>query len=207
METLIKKKQAEELKFEEMDVLKVLMEGMSALNTMELLSFIHRDIKSANILVTSDGKNKIGDFNSSKVIEGTIGSSTVAGSLEYTAPEIVNSERCTFAVDVFSLGAVLYEMMVGRTPFVNERGLVLRNLSLGKYTPIPANLGYSAELVNLVHSCLRLDPAGRPTAAAVLSSALASRTRTAELARELGRVQERLTRAEADAVELRAESG
>lgn len=203
LESLIIKKRKENEKFSEVDVVKVLIEGMRVLKGMQAQNFIHRDIKSANLFFGKDGKLKFGDFNTSKVLEENIGASTVAGSLEYTAPEVLNSDLYSYPVDVFSFGAVLYQMMMGRTPFANERGIVMKNLTSGKYEPILTSLGYSQALIETVHSCLMTDPASRPTPTQVLASPFVLVAEADELRRQLAQMKEAKMKAEEKMVQLR----
>lgn len=172
LDALIKKKAMKKEKFSEVEVIKLLIEGVSALEELHSHNLIHRDVKAANFLVGDDGKFKITDFNTWKSLEGTMGAGTMVGTLEYTAPEVARSEGYSYPVDIFSLGVVLYQMMMGRTPFVNERGVNLMNLMMGKYEPINVSLGYTQALVDLVHACLSIDPALRPTPTQVLTHAL-----------------------------------
>lgn len=90
---------------------------------------------------------------------------------------MVNAEEHSFPVDVYSVGVIAYQMIVGKTPYAKAGGVALMDLMLGKYTPISATLGYSAPLVDLVHRCLATDPACRPTPAEVLASSFISQAR------------------------------
>lgn len=179
LESLIRKRFLENQKFTEPEVIKVVVEGMSILREMHFLNFIHRDVKSANFLIGADDHYKISDFNTSKILEGDANTYTMVGTPEFTSPEIVNSENYSFPTDVYSFGVVLYHMMVGKTPFAGPHGVVLKELMVGKYTPLTPALGYSQALIELVHTCLSLDPAHRPTAAQVLASPLVTATRVA----------------------------
>lgn len=81
LETLIQEQFAKGDRFSESDVLKVLIAMMIILEEMRLFEFIHRDIKSSNILIGADGKYKLADLNSAKNLEGKSSTTTMTGTL------------------------------------------------------------------------------------------------------------------------------
>ena len=82
---------------------------------------IYRDMKPENILLTLDGHVKITDFGVSKILETkTSMTSTFTGTLDYMAPEILKKEPYSFAVDFYSLGITLYELLTGKPGFSDQ---------------------------------------------------------------------------------------
>ncbi len=81
---------------------------------------VHRDIKPGNILVTPDGAPKLLDFGIAKILDANAGSETTTGlamTPEYASPEQLRGEAITPATDVYSLGVLLYELLVGQRPY------------------------------------------------------------------------------------------
>jgi NIMA (never in mitosis gene a)-related kinase len=80
---------------------------------------MHRDIKSANILIGGNGAAKLADFNVSKVVNGGKDGllHTQTGTPYYASPEVWQDKPYNFKSDIWSLGCVLYEMAAMRPPF------------------------------------------------------------------------------------------
>jgi TolB-like protein/tetratricopeptide (TPR) repeat protein len=103
------------------EVLKLFLAVCSAVHYAHQRRIVHRDIKPANILVTSDGIPKLLDFGIAKLLEPpahSASSPTVAGATpmtpDYASPEQIRGQPVTVATDIYSLGAVLYELLMGR---------------------------------------------------------------------------------------------
>ena len=114
-----------------------------ALETAHRAKLIHRDIKPSNILINEFGTPVLADFGIATDVNSQM-SDQVAMSLPWSAPEIVNMQTSgSVATDVFSLGATLYSLLAGRTPFEvddakqNGPDKLKSRIVKGIYTPIP----------------------------------------------------------------------
>ena len=163
-----------------------------ALQEAHRRSILHRDLKPSNILINRDGRIRILDFGLAKVIQRrpaplereastplkgvdtgltplqTSGSG-LQGTPAYMAPEQWNAELTTEATDLWALGLVLYESMVGRLPYeCGDRALLCEAVTSDEPMPVPAAaLGMPVALAQLIASCIDKDPARRPTAGEV----------------------------------------
>jgi eukaryotic-like serine/threonine-protein kinase len=139
---------------------------------------IHRDVKPANILISEDGRVKVGDFGVARLAEGSSdgASATIVGTPRYMAPEQARGLRSSPATDVYSVGVVLYEMLAGAPPFTERSAveLALRHL---RDQPPPLPAGTPAAVDEIVARALAKDPAKRYAGGAEMADALA-RART-----------------------------
>jgi serine/threonine-protein kinase len=142
--------------------------GLAAAHSAGL---VHRDVKPQNLLLSADGVLKLGDFGIAFGVEGTrltmVG--TVLGTAAYLAPEQARGEEVTAAADIYSIGAVLYELLTGRPP---RNPATLAELSDGAAIPPPQRAPEA--LSSVVMRCLAADPADRPGSAADLAAELAA---------------------------------
>ena len=148
---------------------------------------LHRDIKAGNALLTTTGLVKLGDFglsqtyaahahvSSAHVESGTV-TDTFCGTADYLAPEVWRREPYGGKADVWALGVLTFECLVGRRPFFDdERGTMREKIlsresieSLGLMEPLEAT-GTSFELRALVRAMLEKEPNGRPSVRDILA--------------------------------------
>ena len=162
---------------EEIPVAEVLQLGVkigSALETAHRAGLLHRDIKPSNILITAFGSPLLSDFGIAAAVEARPDTEEVfAMSVPWSAPEVVD-ERVSgsIAAEVWSLGATVYSLLAGRSPFErpgrgqNTRDQLKARIRKAVYTPI-GRPDVPGELDAVLARALNRDPAARhPSAAA-----------------------------------------
>jgi tRNA A-37 threonylcarbamoyl transferase component Bud32 len=105
------------------EALEIVAQTAEALAAAHAIGVIHRDVKPGNIMITKDGRVKVADFGVAKAIgeeTNLTRTGTVVGSPAYMAPEQVRGEELDGRSDLFSLGVVLYELLLHRKPFPSD---------------------------------------------------------------------------------------
>lgn len=123
---------------------------------------LHRDLKAQNVFLTKKNVVKLGDFGISKALTDDVLASTACGTPESMSPEICRGEPYGKKSDIWSLGCVLYEMMMLRRPFeAPSLPDMFTRICRGNYDMIPDT--FSRELRLLIQLMLQQDPAKRPS--------------------------------------------
>jgi tetratricopeptide (TPR) repeat protein len=140
---------------------------------------VHRDLKPANILLTSDGMPRITDFGLAKRLDKEMGQTrtgVVMGTPSYMAPEQAEgrTKEITPRTDVYALGAILYELLTGRPPFLAETSLETVRQVVSEEPVAPARLrpNVPRDLETVCLKCLHKEPARRYASALDLAEDL-----------------------------------
>lgn len=169
-------------------LLRISLPLVDAIASAHAHGIVHRDIKPRNIMVTEEDRVKVLDFGLAKTDSAILPPNddsdtvaltatrvgTVTGTVPYMAPEQLQGLPISPASDVFSLGAVLFEMATGRRPWAGSNPVDLAVSILRDPAPplgVPKQ-GYGDELQTILHRCLAKDPAKRYPSARQLHGAL-----------------------------------
>jgi serine/threonine-protein kinase len=150
-----------------------------AVQAAHACGIVHRDLKPANVLLTTDGTPKISDFGlARRVVDGAglTQSGVPVGTPSYMAPEQARGQARAIgpAVDVYALGAILYELLTGRPPFRGETPAetTLQVISREPVPPSQLNARVPRDLETICLKCLHKEPERRYASAQALADDL-----------------------------------
>jgi serine/threonine protein kinase len=163
-----------------LDADRVIDIGASVCDALEYahrLEIIHRDIKPGNILVAEDGALKVGDFGIAKAAfaSGDITTTgNILGTVTYISPEQARGDEPDARSDLYSLGIVLYQLLLGRPPFAAETqiGTAMKHLQETPAPPRSIKAGIPKALEGVILKSLEKQPGDRFSSAAEMRSAL-----------------------------------
>ena len=144
------------------ETLRLLEEAAWALQAAHERGFVHRDVKPGNILVRTDGVVKLTDFGIAKAADAVpvTRSGMVMGTAHYIAPEQASGAEAGPAGDVYSLGIVGFECLVGHRPFRAESAVAVAMMQV-REAPPPLPLTFPASVRDLIAATLVKDPTQR----------------------------------------------
>jgi len=156
---------------------------LSGLAAAHRAGIVHRDVKPENVLLAEDGRIKIGDFGLARATTAnTASGAMLMGTIAYLAPELVTRGTADARSDIYSLGILLYEMLVGEQPYKGEQPMQIAFQHATDSVPRPSakNPSVPEQLDELVLWSTEKVPDDRPTDASVMLQ------RLRDIERELG---------------------
>ncbi|MBL0941017.1 MAG: protein kinase [Gemmatimonadaceae bacterium] len=155
--------------------LEIIIDVLAGLEYAHQHGIVHRDLKPANIRVTTEPRGKLMDFGVAHLESQKLTQTGVMiGTPNYMAPEYISGKPVTGSSDIFSMGAVLYEVITGRKPFQGDTLHALLFAVVQEEPPAPSTLvpGLPASLDAVVQKAMAKDPANRFASAIEMAHAL-----------------------------------
>jgi serine/threonine-protein kinase len=165
LEDLVKKEQSLDLE----TAVKMCNQVAAGLDALCAAGLVHRDVKPANILLDAEGTAFITDFGLAKDSQGSVLTrpGQALGSLDYMAPEQIRGEPVTAASDVYALGCVIYECLIGAPPFADRQGMrvLWAHLQDDPSNPCDRRADLPPAVGELILRALDKEPQNRPQTA------------------------------------------
>jgi hypothetical protein len=153
---------------------------LDALACSHAAGIVHRDIKPGNVMLTNSGGVKVADFGIAHAVSDVSSTATLAGTVmgtaQYLSPEQGRGQAVDVRSDIYSVGCLLYELLVGRPPFTGDSpvNVVFQHVSEVPDPPSRAGCDISADIDSITLKALAKDPADRYQTAAEMKADIES---------------------------------
>jgi hypothetical protein len=158
----------------------VLKGSLQGLGHAHHLGLTHRDVKPENILADRDGTSKLADFGQAYFGAGPGAAGAMTGSPPYMSPEQARGGICDARSDLYSAGAILFEFLTGRPPFMADNPMAIMRAHVSDPVPDPRKINKKLpkQATKLMQRALAKDPAGRFQSADEMLAALEDTARS-----------------------------
>ncbi|HWR85642.1 MAG TPA: Stk1 family PASTA domain-containing Ser/Thr kinase [Rhodoglobus sp.] len=145
-----------------LDIMEAVLSGLAAAHKAGI---VHRDLKPENVMLADDGRIKIGDFGLARAASAnTATGAALLGTIAYLSPELVTRGLADTRSDIYAVGIMMYEMLVGEQPFRGEQPMQIAYQHANDTVPAPSakNPKVPHELDEIVQWATERDPEQRP---------------------------------------------
>jgi eukaryotic-like serine/threonine-protein kinase len=147
------------------EVLQIIRNAAAGLGYAHTQGIIHRDVKPANIFITDDGRTILMDFGIAKMVDADqlTGTGIIVGASHYFAPEQAQGKPVDHRVDIYSLGAVMYELLTGETPFKGDTtmSVIAQHIHADVPDPTLVRPDLPPDITRIIRTAMAKDPADR----------------------------------------------
>ena len=184
-------------RLDQSQALTIIVEILEALNYSHHKSIVHRDIKPGNIMLTETGQVKVMDFGIARAMDDIGATMTntwnVVGTAQYLSPEQATGESADRRSDIYSVGALMYELLVGRPPFIGDTpvSIAFQHVSAPLISPTEFEPDLDPNLVKIMQVALCKDPADRYQDAGAMLEDLRRAIRGEEVTTKLRKIKPR----------------
>jgi serine/threonine-protein kinase len=186
-------------RLEQSEALRIIAEVLEALEYSHHKSIVHRDIKPGNIMLTESGQVKVMDFGIARAMDDVGATMTntwnVVGTAQYLSPEQATGESADRRSDIYSVGALMYELLVGRPPFIGDTpvSIAFQHVSAPLISPAEFEPDLDPNLVKIMQVALCKDPADRYQSAGAMLADLNRAVRGEQVTTKLRKIRPRKT--------------
>jgi serine/threonine-protein kinase len=140
--------------------LRIARDVAAALGAVHEAGIVHRDVKPTNVMVDKGANVRLTDFGVARLVTDDSQTGMMVGTMKYMAPEQARGKDADARADIFSLGAMLYEMLAGQAPFGGTLDALIRRVNRPP-PELPPELDLGKEIRDLVRTCMQRRPEHR----------------------------------------------